>query len=294
MKFRIAAAFAIGVVLLGLLPWHLISPPAGGIFAILSGTISIGDLLICAGLSFAAGFLASAVCTPFGMQIGILAAPAGMAVWALRSAALSTVFQAAPAAQDRLAVYSSLRLEAFVWMAIVGCCCFGAIAADKIFKREPANLMDNIGAVFKLPDFAAIPIAVIATIFVGGLLINLIAGDISYPDAKLGRVVGQPANLQIAFAVLISFMICGFIMKYFIGVNFLWPAATSALLSYYSITMYIKKPIIEHLVNTWPAVFFANSIAAVLPVQMVAFACLGAVWGYWLAVRQHLWQKYES
>jgi hypothetical protein len=294
MRIRIAAALAIGIVLLGIVPADLVRPPADGVFALLSGTISASDLLICAVLSLLAGFIASALCTPFGLRVGILAAPAGMAVWALKSDALSTVFQQTPAVQDRLNVYSGLRFEAFIWLAIAGCCFVGALVADQIFRRKPANPIDKFDSNFKLPNFSAIPIAVIATVLIGNILINVLAGDVSYPDAELGRVTGQPANIQLAFAVTVAFMACGFLAKLFLGTSYIWPASASALLSCCSIIAYSKKPILEHLNASWPAVFFARPVIAVLPVYMVAFGCLGAVWGYWLAVSYHLWRKYES
>jgi hypothetical protein len=294
IRFRIAVALAVGIVLLGILPLDLLRPPADGVLAIFSGSISIGDLVICAGLSFAAGFIASALCRPFGRQIGILAAPAGMAVWALKSDALATVFQRAPAAADRLNVYASLRFEAFVWLAVAGCCLAGALIADKIFGKKSLPHIDKFEADFKLPSFAAIAIVIVATVIIGNVLINVLAGDVSYPDAKLGKVTGQPANLQLAFAVTVAFMACGFGGKLFLGVSFIWPAAASAFLSAYSIITYGKGPIMEHLAGAWPAVFFARPVSAVLPVYMVAFGCLGAIWGYWLAVDYHLWRKYES
>jgi len=294
MRFRIVVALAVGIVLLGILPADLVRPPADGVFAIFAGSISIGDLLICAVLSLIAGFLASAICTPFGLQVGILAAPAGMAVWALKSDALSAVFQQSPAVQDRLNVYAGLRFEAFIWLAIAGCCFIGAFAADKLFRRKPVSLIDKFDTNFKLPSFSAIPIVVVATVLIGNILINILAGDVSYPDVKLGRVIGQPANIQLAFAVTVAFMACGFLAKLFLGVSFIWPAAASALLSCCSIIAYVKKPILEHLSTSWPAVFFARPVIAVLPVYMVAFGCIGAIWGYWLAVSYHLWREYES
>ena len=294
MRIRIIAAFAVGVLLVGLLPYSLVRPPADGVFAILSGSINISDLLICAALAFAAGFIASAICTPFGAQIGILAAPAGMVVWAIKSADLSTLFQAAPAVNDRLAVYSSLRFESFVWLAIAGFGAVGALIADKFLNSKTVNLPDKFDPAFKLPTYAAIIIAVIGTIVVSNLLINILAAGIRYTDIKVGHVTGQPANFQIAFAVLVAFMACGFLAKLLIGVSFWFPAASSVAVTIYSIISYSKKPAVEYLCANWPAVFFIKSIVSVLPIQMVAFGCIGAVWGYWLAARFHLWRTLES
>ena len=294
MRFRIIASLAIGAVLLGFLPWNFVRPDADGVFALLSGSISISDLLICGGLAFAGGFLSSAICTPYGAQIGILAAPAGLAVWGLRSAPLSEIFQMVPAVQNRVQVYSKLKFEGFLWLAIVVCGFLGAITADKIFRRKTVELPDETKPAFRLPEFAQIAISVIGTVFIANFLINIFAANISYSDSELAHVTAQPAKLQIAFAVFIAFGACGFFAKFFLATEVFWPAIASVLLIYYSAITYSKSNILVHLVTSWPAVFFARPVAAVLPIQMVAFGCLGAIWGYWLAVRYHLWRTHQS
>jgi hypothetical protein len=294
MRFRIFAALAIGVILLGLLPWNLIKPDANEVFAFLSGNISISDILICAALAFAAGFLASLVCTPFGSQIGIIAAPAGMTIWAMRSAPLSVLFQEAPAIAARMKVYSALKYEGLVWLALAVCGFAGAISADRICRRKTVELPDQTKPLFKLPEFAQIAVSVIATVFVANSLINIFAISVNFADLQLGRVTAQPANLQIAFAVLLSFGICGFWAKMILSTGAFWPAIASVILTYYFTTIYIRNSTLTLLALSWPAVFFQRPIAAVLPIQMVSFACLGSIWGYWLAVRYHIWRTYQS
>jgi hypothetical protein len=294
MRFRIIASFAIGAILLGFLPWGLVKPSADGVFAYLSGSISTGDLLICGVLAFVAGFLASIVSTPYGAQIGIIAAPAGLAVWSLRSAMLSKVFQMTPAAGDRVKVYSSLKFEGFLWLAIAVCGFLGALMADEIFRRKPVELPDKTKPVFRMPEFLVIAISVIGTVFVTNFLINIFALDVSYSDPQLAHVTVQPASFQIAFAVLIAFAACGFLAKILIGSRAVWPATASVVLICYTAIGYGKNDIMAHLSASWPANFFIRPITAVLPVQMVAFGCLGAVWGYWLAVDYHLWRTQQS
>jgi hypothetical protein len=294
MRFRIMASLAIGVVLLGLLPWNLVKPAADGVFVFLSGSISAGDLLICAILSFAAGFLSSAICTPYGAQIGIIAAPAGLVVWSLRSAPLSTIFQTAPAVQDRLKACSSLKFEGFLWLSIVICGFLGALLADKIFRRKAVELPDNIKPAFQLPDFAQIAVSVIGTVFIANFLINIMAVNVGYSDSQLAHVTAQPANLQIAFAVFIAFGACGFLARIFAGSGAFWPAIASVILIYYSAMIYGKNDVLTHLSASWPANFFVRPVSAVLPVQMVGLGCLGAIWGYWLSVRFHIWRTQQS
>jgi hypothetical protein len=295
-RLRIFASLAIGALLVGFLPWHLVRPAsdAGGVFAVFAGSISVSDILICAFLAFAAGFIASAVCTPYGAQIGIIAAPAGLAVWGLKSSPLSKLFQIAPAVADRMQVYNRLRFEGFIWLAIAVCGFAGAIAADRIFRRKEINLPDWIKPSFPLPDFAQIAIVVIGTVFVANFLVNILAVDVGYSDTSLNRVTAQPANAQIAFAVFIAFGVCGFLTKLFLNSKAYWPAIASAIVIYYSIITYGKSKIMAHLAASWPAIFFARPVMAVLPVQMVAFGCLGALWGYWLAVSYHIWRTTQA
>ena len=293
MRIRIAASLAIGIILLGLLPWNLVKPPAEGVFALLSGSISADDLLICAGLAFIAGFLSSAICTPYGTQIGIIAAPAGIAVWGLRSAPLSKIFQMAPVVQDRIKAYSSLKFEGFLWLGIAVCGFLGALSADKIFRRKAVEPLDKIKPVFRLPEFLEIAISVIGTVFVANFLINILAADVSYSDQELAHVTAQPANLQVVFAIFVAFGACGFFAKIFLASRAFWPAIASVPLIYYSAITYGKSDILTHISSSWPANFFIRPITAVLPIQMVAFGCLGAVWGYWQAVSYHLWRTLQ-
>jgi len=288
------ASLAIGVLLLGFLPWGLVKPSADGVFMFLSGGINASGLLICGILAFVAGFIASAVSVPYGSQIGIIAAPAGLAVWSMRSAMLSKVFQAAPAAGERVKVYSSLKFEGFLWLAVIFCGFLGAVLADKVFRKRTVKLPDKMKPVLKLPEFLIIAIAVIGTVFVANFLVNIFAAGVSYSDPRLSHVTAQPLSLQLAFAVFIAFGACGFLAKIFLGSRPFWPAVASVVLIYYSATVYGKNSVLTYLNASWPANFFIRPAAAVLPVQMVAFGCLGAVWGYWLAVDYHLWRTHQS
>jgi hypothetical protein len=293
-KIRLALALAIGVALVGLLPWERIQPTDNGVFAFLSGSISLSDLILCGTLSLAAGFVASSICTPLGMQMGVLAVPAGMTFWSFKSDAISTLFQAAPAASSRMAVYNSLRYEGFIWLALAMLGVIGAYAADKLFRRNSLDLPDKFDAMVKLQPIARIVVTVIGTVIVATYLLNFLATDISYHDQKAGFVVGQPANLQIAFGVIIAFMACGFCGKLFLGANYIWSAIATALVTAFSITTYAKAATFEYMAGSWSAAFFSKSVLGILPVQMVAFGFIGAVWGYWLAVRYHIWRVEQS
>ncbi|UCF17343.1 MAG: hypothetical protein JSW59_07740, partial [Phycisphaerales bacterium] len=110
-------------------------------------------------------------------------------------------------------------------------------------------------------------------------------------DNILGSVVAQPANGQIAFAVLVSFGVAAFVVKKFLNASYIWPAIATALVTAFSMHTYVREA--SYLARNWPAVFFENSVSSVLPIQMVAFGTLGSIAGYWMSVRYDYWRKHE-
>ena len=114
-------------------------------------------------------------------------------------------------------------------------------------------------------------------------------------DSHVGSVVGQPSTGQIAFAVLISFGIAAFVVKKFLDVSYIFPAIAAAALTFFAITFFAaKQDVLEHMVQTWPLPFFTRATCAILPVQMVAFAAIGSIAGYWAAIKYTYWRKHGS
>ena len=137
MKLRIAAAMAVGVVLLGLLPWPLVRPADSlGAISLCSGDIGVFDALICLALAFLSGFGACFVSYPYGQEIAPLAAPAGMALWILRSGDMTSLLRINPAIKDRQAIYGVLKWEGFFWLAIAGAGYCGVIVAMRFFGPQ--------------------------------------------------------------------------------------------------------------------------------------------------------------
>jgi len=80
MKLRIAAAFATGAILIGILAWPVAAPPEPlGVVSLVAGAISLDGAITLAGLAFLAGLIAYFLSWPYGREIGILAVPAGLA-----------------------------------------------------------------------------------------------------------------------------------------------------------------------------------------------------------------------
>jgi hypothetical protein len=291
MRFRIAAAAAVGVLLLGFLAWPLVAPaePLGVVSTV---AMSFTDKVVLVALACLAGFVAYFISWPYGRQIAVLAVPSGLAVWALRSGNMASLMLQNPTAVQRQALFASLKWEPIFWLAVVAAGFGGSLLAEKIRKttqlsrvEEKHNPSRNI--------YLNAALALIGSGLIAQFCIRLFACDISFFDRKLGVVTAQPEPGQIIFAVSASFLIAAFVVKNFLNVGYIWPIAASAVVTWLAITIYCRQDILQHMQAYWPAVFFPNSAVSILPLQMVAFGTLGSVAGYWLAVRYDYWRKHE-
>lgn len=295
MKLRIAVSAAVGVVLVGIVAWPLAAASSGP-FAPLSvqtGVISIGDALILAALAFLAGFVAYFPCRPWGREIGVLAVPAGLAVWAVRGGNMTALLQLNPSLAQHQELFAALKWEPFFWLAIVAAGFGGVLAGEKILPNpEPDKAKEKPKP--KSEKYLNAAIAVVGSVLIAQFCISAFAQGIKIPDSKLGSVTAQPSIGQIVFAVLVSFAIAAFIVKKFLNLGYIWPTIASALVTAFAVSIHIKEPILQHLGQNWPAVFFSNSITSILPLQIVTFGTLGSIWGYWLAVRYDYWREHEN
>ncbi|HUW20708.1 MAG TPA: hypothetical protein VMW16_15530 [Sedimentisphaerales bacterium] len=293
MRLRIGAAFGTGAILIGILAWPLAAPaePFGAV-SVAGGAVNLGgDAIILAGLAFLSGFIAYFLCWPYGREIGILAAPGGLAVWAIRSGSMADLIRQNPTLEQRQLLLSALKWEPLFWLAIVAVGFAGVLAARRLLPRSRVE-KTNAKANTKANTYLNVAIAVIFSVLIAQFAVRVFAQDVEMADRALGSVVAQPQVGQIVFAVFVAFMIAGFVVKKFLNVGYISPAISSSFVTAFSITTYVKQGVLEHLVQCWPPVFFSNSVVSVLPIQMVAFGTLGSIAGYWLAVRYSYWRKH--
>ena len=283
MKLRIAAAAAVGVLLIGILAWPFAEP-----FGAVKAMGSNGAVVLVV-LAFAAGFIGYFVSWPYGRQIGILAAPSGLAIWAVRSGSMAGLIQLNPTAAQRLALVASLKWEPFFWLVVVAAGFAGMLVAEKLGPSK--NLATQKKSKARPGEYLNIIIALVCSAFIAQFCIRILAQDVRLLDNTLGSVVAQPAVGQIVFAVLVSFGAAAFVAKKFLNVGYIWPSISSAFVTAFIATVYGRD--VPDLVQSWPAAFFPNSVISVLPVQMVAFGTLGSVAGYWMAIRYEYWRKHE-
>ncbi len=293
MKLRIAAAVATGVVLIGILAWPLAaSPEPSGAVSLHTGTITLGDAITLAILALLAGLIAYFLSWPYGREIGILAAPSGLAIWAVRSGSMTGLMQRTAAAQ-RQALFATLKWEPVFWLAIVAAGFAGVLLAQKISRRkvEPAGSEGKSNSRSNM--YLNTAVALVGSVLIAQFCITIFAQDVRVFDDQLRRlVVAQPAVGQVVFAVVVSFGLAAFVVKAFLNVSYIWPTIASALVTAFAITIYVKQDVLQYLVEHHPAAFFSNAVIAILPLQMVAFGTLGSIAGYWMAVRYIYWRKH--
>ncbi len=286
MRLRIAAVVATGVALIGILAWPLAAPPDpfGSVQASNISLIGRAALVL---LALCVGFTAYFVSWPYGREMGILAVPSGLAIWAVRSGSMAQLIQLNPTLHQRQTLFAALKWEPFFWLIIVAAGFVGVLLGQKIrSKPEPAETPTKANP--KPNKYLNAIIALVGSGLIAQLCINILAQDVVMSDNKL---VAQPAVGQIVFAVLVSFGLAAFLVKKFLNMSYIWPILAITLITTFVIATYAKQDTLQHFVGRYPATFFANAVISILPVQMVALGTLGSIAGYWLAIRYSYHRK---
>lgn len=293
IRIRILAAFAVGILLIGLLCRPL-AAPAERLGIIYLQNLTLPGQFYLIALSFLCGVISYFIARPYGKEIGILAVPAGLAILSISWGNLANLMQVNADVQSKLLIYNQLRFEAFFWLLLVLAGFAGVYVSDLLagVKTEKKEEQDKKIATMNLYINSAI--AVIGSVLIAGICIMILAQDVRFSDSKLGSVIAQPVKGQIVFAVVVAFGIVGFLCKKFLNVSYFWPILATAFITYIAIMTYINANTLEYIYNRWPANFFPNPTVSILPIQMVSFGTLGAIWGYWLAVKYELWRHHEQ
>jgi hypothetical protein len=293
IKLRIAVVAALGGVVIGFLAWPL-AAPSDPLAPMRFSDISLGAAITLVLLAFLLGFAAYFLSWPYGREIGILAAPAGLAVWAVRSGTMAQLMQLNPTLAQRQALFLGLEWEPVFWLLVVAAGFAGVLVGQKIrLSPRPAKTAQerNPNSDKYLSSVINVLIALAASVLIAQFFIRVFAQSVQMGLAVAYPAIAQPAVGQIALAVFVSFGLAAFAVKKFVGLSYIWPVIASTFVTAFSINIYTKQEVFEHFAQSWPATFFPNAVISVLPVQMVAFGTLGSIAGYWLAIRYNYWRK---
>jgi len=295
-RLRIAAVLAIGIVIMGFLAWPLVVPddPLTAV-TLYGGQIDILSMVLCLALAVAIGAASYFVSYPYGYEMGPLAAPAGLATWACKGGDMTSLIRINNTIQGRTTLYAALRWEGLFWLLLITAGFAGVYLAMKLSNGKPGSEFSISKSTPSLMNKTLnILTAMIATVVVTLVLIGLLARDVNMFDSELGLVTGQPGTGQVAFAVVTAFGIAAFLAKKILDVDYRYPAAASVLLIIFALTAYTKQDVLKYMVENWPAAFYTRAICAMLPIQIVSFAFLGSVSGFWLAIKFDYWHKHAE
>lgn len=295
MRLRIAAVMALGACVLGFGGWPLVRPtePLGTV-TLFEGGISLTGTLVCLLLAFVVGVTAYLVSIPYGRQIAPLAVPTGVSVWAIRTGDMSSLIRVNLISEQRQALYSFLKWEGFFWLMIILAGYLGVFTVSKFIKSRPGLADVSSRKSSKANQALSLLSAALVIIIIVQFAIVILAQDVKMSDSRLGTVIGQPEVGQIAFAVIVSFGLAGFVVKKFLDVGYVLTTIFSAFVTLVGFVIWSRVGILGHMAENWPVVFFPRAICAILPIQMISFGAIGAIAGYWLAVKFKYWRKHSS
>lgn len=286
MRIRILAALGTGALIVGALGYAFLRPedPLGTI-SLFTGEISMIDAILVILLGFLAGAAATIVCCPIGNVLAPFAAPAGLGVLALFNGGIKQLLLTNDSFEQRNALYGCLRMETLLWLGVCAAGYIAVLLTTKMIHKK-AIIAHPEAIPQKQNEFwiNALITAVVAAAVIY-FTIGIFVRDIRQIDEQMGFVVGTPGNGQIAFGVFISAGLAAFLVKRFLRAHFI-PAIIGAVALYIGMfTKFIGSDKLNHMVQTWPVDFFPHAIFAITPLQFVPFATLGAITGYWIAIR---------
>jgi hypothetical protein len=294
MKIRIAAVCAVGILIIGFGGFALVRPatPMDAI-SLFTGDFGVFQIICCGAIAFVAGIIAYLVAYPYGKQIAPLAGAAGLATWTFRSGSMASLLQTNTTLELREQIYSQNAVEGILWIAVLAAGCAGSYAAGKLLKLKQAETPDILNPKPGKNQGINISIAMVITVIIAEFAIGIFAQDVRLFDSKLTSVIAQPGNGQIAFAVILSFAISAFVVKYYLSVSYAYTTLSALLLVIWTVQKH-ANPTLEYISGTWPANIFPTASCAILPLQMVSFAAIGSMAGYWFAIQWAYSKKHDA
>ncbi|MFC1766067.1 hypothetical protein ACFL6U_28815 [Planctomycetota bacterium] len=287
-KLKIGFVLAIGADVWIALAWSLMAP-ADPVEPVMLGSLSMPGMIVLPLVAFAVGFIAYFAAWPYGREVGILAVPAGLSVWGLRSGSMTSLMQATTDVAARQQIYSTLRWEPLFWLLLVGLGAWGAHTAARRFPAKKAKQPDTHHETVSAGLLQGCA-AVILSLVIGHILIGAFVRGTPLPNIAIAV---QSEGPQIAFGIWLAFAAAAFVVRHLLRISFGWTIGSIALLYIIITFIYGRTSVMAQVVAMAPATSFPHAIMGVMPIQLVAFGVLGAITGYWWAVRYHYWRKHE-
>jgi hypothetical protein len=205
---------------------------------------------------------------------------------------MRTLTQGLKETYQRQALALSLALETPFWVLLLAAGFAGALVAQHLRPALGSALrLGDLKRLFAAKALAIGAIGIVVAALAVQFFVDLLGRDLVASDNAFSA---QPAIPQIVFAVLGAFAVAGFALKQLFNLGYVYTALASLLVIPFVKVTYYGSAVAEEFATTLPAVLFPHAALAILPVQMAAVGAIGAVIGYWLAVRYDLWRKHET
>lgn len=287
-KTRVSLVMGLGILMIGIWAWPMVNP--GDPYALVrSSNLSLLQMVTLIGLAVLTGALAYFIAWPYGREMAVLAVPAGLTIWAMRSGHIADMTQAAPDVKSRIDLYHSLMLEPFFWVVVVLAGLLGVRWAARI-KPCPVFQFEKLHPTKTSTSPPVIIGAIAASLAIAHLAISAFAQG---TEVSTGRVPTQPANGQIFFAVFMAFGLAAFVIRTWFELDFFWPFLCTSLLYLVGILVYDRTSGMTQVAEAFPRVCFVTPLLAILPIQIVSLGAMGAVTGYWASIRFQYWRAHE-
>jgi len=72
---------------------------------------------------------------PYGREIGILAVPAGLSLWAVKTGSIASLIQMNPTVNQRQAIFAAFKWEGLFWLALVAVGFVGVLTAQAMVAK---------------------------------------------------------------------------------------------------------------------------------------------------------------
>ena len=286
-KLRITVVMALGAMVIGVGCWSMAAPddPMG---IVRLSNLSFVQGLFLSVLALGLGFVGYFLGWPYGSEIGLLAVPSGLAIWGLRSGTISRLMAATATLDQRHALLNGLRWESLYWLALV----FMGVAGVRIARRRcPQPELPILKALpsFKAPNRLHYATGLLASLVIGYFLTCAFTEDIRLSSQA---AVCQPPARQIVFGLIAAFGFTAFAAKTGFHLSYLWPMVTTGLM--FPVSTAINGRASDGMTtHAYPASCLPSAVLTALPIQIVAFGSIGAILGYWAAIRCRYWRLNE-
>lgn len=292
-RAKITIVLLVGVLLVGLVGHNLIKPSqTDTVVVFYGGQIGIAPLIILIILGFVSGFISTFIARPYGKEIGVLAAPAGLGFITLISGNITDLIRH-NSLENQAGIYSALKWEPILWCLIPLSGILGAIVGNITMPpKSPLPVPVQIKPVIEFKKgYLSLIVSTILAAIIAHFAIGLFVRDVSVSNNNIAAIV-QPEKLQIAFGVYVSFLVAAFVVKLILNSSYIWVCASIIVVYFVESTM--AGASVKATSENFPVSFFLHSGFSILPIEIISWGTLGAITGFWAAVRYNYWKNFQD